>query len=65
MFFIMADIHQQLEDVRKEIREAKIEKSAALALGAGPYQAALAQLTSLQNKELFLMQLQQTQGEQR
>jgi hypothetical protein len=62
----MADIHQQLEDVRKEIQEAKIEKSAALAKGDTSYAAALvAQLTSLQNKELFLMKLQQKQGEQR
>ena len=62
----MADTDQQLEDVRKKIQDAEIEKSAALALGAGPYQAALAHLTSLQNKELFLMQLQQqNQGEQR
>ena len=64
--FIMADIHQQLEDVRKEIQEAKIEKSAALAKGDTSYAAALvAQLTSLQNKELFLMNQQQNQGEQR
>jgi hypothetical protein len=51
----MADTDQQLEDVRKKIQEAEIEKSAALALGAGPYQAALARLTSLQNEELFIM----------
>ena len=37
----MADIHQQLEDVRKEIQEAKIEKSAALAKGDTSYAAAL------------------------
>ena len=61
----MADTDQQLEDVRKEIQEAKIEKSAALALGAEAYTAALAQLTSLQNKELFLMKQQQNPGEQR
>ena len=62
----MADIHQQLEDVRKEIQEAKIEKSAALAKGDTSYAAALvAQLTSLQNKELFLMKQQQDQGEQK
>jgi hypothetical protein len=62
----MADIHQQLEDVRKEIQEAKIEKSAALAKGDTSYAAALvAQLTSLQNKELFLMKQHQKQGEQR
>ena len=59
----MADTDQQLEDVRKKIQEAEIEKSAALALGAGPYQAALAHLTSLQNKENIL--IQQNQGEQR
>ena len=63
--FIMADTDQQLEAVRKEIQEAKIEKSAALALGAEAYTAALAQLTSLQNKENILIQLQQNQGEQR
>ena len=62
----MADIHQQLEDVRKEIREAKIEKSAALAKGDTSYAAALvAHLTSLQNEKLFLMKQQQNQGEQR
>ena len=61
----MADTDQQLEDVRKKIQEAEIEKSSALALGAGPYQAALAHLTSLQNKENILMQLKQNQGEQR
>ena len=61
----MADIHQQLEDVRKKIQAGEIEKSAALALGAEAYAAALAHLTSLQNKELFLMQLKQNQGEQR
>ena len=61
------DIDQQLVDVRKEIQEAKIEKTAALANGDTSYAAALvAHLTSLQNKELFLMQLQQqNQGEQR
>ena len=61
----MADIHQQLEDVRKEIQEAKTGIPAALALGAEAYAAALAQLTSLQNTELFLMKQQQKQGEQR
>ena len=61
----MADIHQQLEDVRKEIQEAKAGIPTALALGAGPYQAALAHLTSLQNEKLFLMKQQQNQGEQR
>ena len=59
------DIDQQLVDVRRKITEAETEKTAALAMGAGPYQAALAHLTSLQNKELFLMQLKQNQGEQR
>ena len=62
----MADIHQQLEDVRKEIQEAKAKETAALAKGDTSYAAALvAQLTSLQNKELFLMKQQQKQGEQR
>jgi hypothetical protein len=64
--FIMADIHQQLEDVRKEIQEAKIEKSEALAKGDTSYAAALvAHLTSLQNKENILLKQQQDQGEQR
>ena len=58
----MADTDQQLEDVRKKIQEAEIEKSAALALGAEAYAAALAHLTSLQNKENIL--IQQNQGEQ-
>ena len=61
----MADIHQQLEDVRKKIQAAEAGLATALALGAGPYQAALAQLTSLQNKENILIQLQQNQSEQR
>ena len=62
----MADTDQQLEAVRKEIQEAKIEKSAALAKGDTSYAAALvAQLTSLQNKENILIQLQHNQGEQR
>ena len=61
------DIDQQLVDVRKEMQEAKAKETAALAKGDTLYAAALvAQLTSLQNKELFLMQLQQqNQGEQR
>ena len=62
----MADTDQQLEAVRKEIQEAKIEKSAALAKGDTSYAAALvAHLTSLQNKENILIQLQQNPGEQR
>ena len=62
----MADIHQQLEDVRKKIQEAEAEKSAALAKGDTSYAAAIvAHLTSLQNEKLFLMQLKQNQGEQR
>ena len=61
----MADTDQQLENVRKEIQEAKTGIPAALALGAEAYAAALAHLTSLQNKELFLMKQQQKQGEQR
>ena len=61
----MADTDQQLEDVRKKIQAAEAEKTAALAKGDTSYAAALvAQITSLQNKEIFLMQLQQTQGEQ-
>ena len=61
----MADIDQQLMAVRKEMQEEKAEKTAALAKGDTSYAAALvAHLTSLQNKELFLMQLQQTQSEQ-
>ena len=65
--FIMADdIDQQLVDVRRKITEAETEKTAALAKGETSYAAALvAQLTSLQNKELFLMQLKHNQGEQR
>ena len=61
----MADTDQQLEAVRKEIQEAKAGLATALALGAEAYTAALAQLTSLQNKELFLMNQQQNQGEKR
>jgi hypothetical protein len=61
----MADIHQQLEDVRRKIQAAEAGLATALALGAEVYTAALAQLTSLQNKELFLMKQQQKQGEQR
>ena len=62
----MADIDQQLGDVRKKIQAAETGMATALALGAETYTAALAHLTSLQNKELFLMQLQkQNQGEQR
>ena len=62
----MADTDQQLEAVRKEIQEAKIKETEALAKGEISYAAALvAQLTSLQNKELFLMKQQQDQGEQR
>ena len=58
------DIDQQLVDVRKEIQEAKTEKTAALANGDTSYAAALvAHLTSLQNKENIL--IQQIQGEQR
>ena len=63
--FMMADTDQQLEEVRMKIQAAEAGLATALALGAEAYTAALAQLTSLQNKELFLMQLQQTQGEQR
>ena len=61
------DIDQQLVDVRKEMQEAKAKETAALAKGDTSYAAALvAQLTSLQNEKLFLMQLQQqNQGEQR
>ena len=62
----MADIHQQLEDVRKKIHEVETKETAALAKGDTSYAAALvAQITSLQNKELFLMKQQQNQGEQR
>jgi hypothetical protein len=62
----MADIHQQLEAVRKEIQEAKIKETEALAKGEISYATALvAQLTSLQNKENILIQLQQNPGEQR
>ena len=62
----MADIDQQLEDVRKKIQAAEAEKTDALAKGDISYAAALvAQLTSLQNKENILIQLQQNQGEQR
>jgi hypothetical protein len=62
----MADTDQQLEDVRKKIQAAEAEKTDALAKGDISYAAALvAQLTSLQNKENILIQLQQNQGEQR
>ena len=62
----MADTHQQLEDVRKKIQGVETEKTEALAKGDTSYAAALvAQITSLQNEKLFLMQLQQNQGEQR
>ena len=61
----MTDTDQQLEDVRKKIQAAEAKETAALALGAEAYAAALAHLTSLQNKELFLMQQKQNQGEQR
>ena len=62
----MADIHQQLEAVRKEIQEAKTKEAEALAKGEISYAAALvAHLTSLQNEKLFLMNQQQNQGEQR
>ena len=61
----MADTNQQLEDVRRKIQAAEAGLATALALGAEVYTAALAQLTSLQNKELFLMKQQQKQGEQR
>ena len=63
--FIMADTDQQLEDVRMKIQAAEAGLATALALGAEAYTAALAHLTSLQNKELFLMQLKQNPGEQR
>jgi len=61
----MADIHQQLEDVRRKIQAAEAGLATALALGAEAYTAALAHLTSLQNKENILIQLQQNPGEQR
>ena len=62
----MADIDQQLEDVRKKIQEVETEKAEALAMGEISYAAALvAQITSLQNEKLFLMKQQQNQGEQR
>ena len=61
----MADIHQQLEDVRRKIQAAEAGLATALALGAEAYTAALAHLTSLQNEKLFLMKQQQNQGEQR
>ena len=61
----MADTDQQLENVRKEIQEAKTGMATALALGAEAYTAALAHLTSLQNEKLFLMNQQQNPGEQR
>ena len=50
----MADIHQQLEDVRKKIQAAETGMATALALGAEAYTAALAHLTSLQSEKLFL-----------
>ena len=60
----MADIDQQLEDVRKKIQEAEAKEAEALAKGEISYAAALvAHLTSLQNKENIL--IQQNQGEQR
>ena len=60
----MADIDQQLEDVRKNIQEAEAKETAAMAKGDISYAAALlAQITSLQNKENILIQLQQNQGE--
>ena len=46
----MADTDQQLEDVRKKIQAAETGMATALALGAEAYTAALAHLTSLQNK---------------
>ena len=62
----MADTHQQLEDVRRKIQEVETKETEALAKGDTSYAAALvAQLTSLQNKENILIQLQQNQGEQR
>ena len=62
----MADTHQQLEDVRRKIQEVETKETEALAKGDTSYAAALvAQITSLQNEKLFLMQLQQNQGEQR
>ena len=62
----MADIHQQLEDVRKKIQAAEAKETAALAKGDTSYAAALvAQITSLQNEKLFLMKQQQNHGEQR
>ena len=62
----MADIDQQLEDVRKKIQAAEAKETAALAKGDTSYAAALvAQITSLQNEKLFLMKQQQNQGEQR
>jgi hypothetical protein len=55
----MADTDQQLEAVRKEIQEAKAKETEALAKGDTSYAAALvAQITSLQNEKLFLMQQQ-------
>ena len=48
-----------------KIQAAEAGLATALALGAEAYTAALAHLTSLQNKELFLMNQQQNQGEQR
>ena len=46
-----------------KIQAAEAGLATALALGAEAYTAALAHLTSLQNKENILMQLQQNQGE--
>ena len=54
----MADIHQQLEDVREKIQAAETGMATALAFGAEAYTAALGHLTSLQNKENILMQQQ-------
>ena len=63
----MADIDQQLVDVRRKIQEAEAKETAALAKGDTSYAAALvAHLTSLQNEKNILLQLQQqNQGEQR
>ena len=54
----MADIHQQLEDVREKIQAAETGMATALAFGAEAHTAALGHLTSLQNKENILMQQQ-------
>ena len=62
----MADIHQQLEDVRRKIQEVETKETEALAKGDTSYAAALvAHLTSLQKKKLFLMKQQQDQGERK